>query len=82
MPGLIAAIEAIKKAGGRVINGTELPNYKTFVAPNGWDWYGSISQSCCLLLVAQCHARDYGTTRGFPNESEYTVVKVRSLFAP
>ena len=25
--------------------------------------------------------RDYGTTRGYPNESEYTVVKVRSPLA-
>ena len=25
--------------------------------------------------------RDYGTTRGYPNESEYTVVKVRRPLA-
>lgn len=54
---LLEIIRLIKAAGATVINGTELPNYKTFVSPNGWNW-------------------DYGTSRGYPNESEYTVVKV------
>ena len=26
------------------------------------------------------HGRDYGSTRGYPNESEFTYVKVRSTF--
>lgn len=54
---LLSIIALIESAGGIVINNTELPNYKTIVSPDGWNW-------------------DYGTTRGYPNESEYTVVKV------
>ncbi|KAJ9218476.1 hypothetical protein DTO027B5_9145 [Paecilomyces variotii] len=50
-------VRLIEEAGATIINGTELPNYKTIVSPDKWDW-------------------DYGTTRGYPNESEYTVVKV------
>ncbi|KAI9730402.1 MAG: hypothetical protein M1834_005912 [Cirrosporium novae-zelandiae] len=50
-------IVLIESAGATVINGTELPNYKTIVSPDGWNW-------------------DYGTTRGYANESEYTYVKV------
>ncbi|KAL5116083.1 hypothetical protein ACEQ8H_005979 [Pleosporales sp. CAS-2024a] len=45
------------RAGGTVLNNTELPDYETIVSPDGWNW-------------------DYGSTRGYPNESEYTVVKV------
>lgn len=54
---LTELLDLIKSAGATIINGTEIPNYKTIVSPDGWNW-------------------DYGTTRGFPNESEYTVVKV------
>ncbi|KAH3977262.1 hypothetical protein HBH70_114880 [Parastagonospora nodorum] len=54
---LMSVIDLIESAGGTVINNTELPNYRTVVSPDGWNW-------------------DYGTTRGYPNESEYTVVKV------
>jgi amidase len=54
---LLSIITLIEGAGGTVINNTELPNYKTIVSPDGWDW-------------------DYGSTRGYANESEYTVVKV------
>lgn len=54
---LLELVKLIESAGATIINGTELPNYKTIVSPNGWNW-------------------DYGTTRGYPNESEYTYVKV------
>lgn len=54
---LLTLVDLIRSAGATIINGTELPNYKTIVDPDGWNW-------------------DYGTTRGFANESEYTVVKV------
>ncbi|KAF2845247.1 amidase signature enzyme [Plenodomus tracheiphilus IPT5] len=54
---LLSLLSLIEAAGGTVINNTELPNYKTMVSPDGWNW-------------------DYGSTRGYPNESEYTVVKV------
>lgn len=54
---LVDLLRLIEGAGAAIINGTELPNYRTIVSPDGWDW-------------------DYGTTRGFANESEYTVVKV------
>jgi amidase len=54
---LLSIIKLLEDAGATVINNTELPNYKTIVSPDSWNW-------------------DYGTTRGFPNESEYTVVKV------
>jgi amidase len=54
---LLGLVELIKSAGATIINGTELPNYKTIVSPTSWDW-------------------DYGTTRGRPNESEYTYIKV------
>lgn len=43
LPGLFAAIEAIEAAGGTVLNGTEIPNYKTFISPDGWDWFVSPS---------------------------------------
>ena len=46
----------LTKAGAIIVNGTEITNYETLVAP-WWDW-------------------DWGTNRGYPNESEYTVVKV------
>lgn len=54
---LTELLDLIKSAGATIINGTEIPHYKTIVSPDGWNW-------------------DYGTTRGYPNESEYTVVKV------
>lgn len=54
---LLSIISAIKAAGARVINNTEIPNRALTVSPDGWNW-------------------DFGTTRGYPNESEYTVVKV------
>ncbi|KAJ5527500.1 hypothetical protein N7513_011659 [Penicillium frequentans] len=50
-------LDLIKAAGATIINGTELPHYKTIVSPSGWNW-------------------DYGTERGYPNESEYSYVKV------
>jgi amidase len=54
---LLELIELIKSAGATIINGTELPHYKTIVSPDGWNW-------------------DYGSTRGFANESEYSYIKV------
>ncbi|GAD93283.1 hypothetical protein PVAR5_1891 [Paecilomyces variotii No. 5] len=54
---LLELVRLIEKAGATIVNGTELPNYKTIVSPNKWDW-------------------DYGTTRGYPNQSEFTIVKV------
>jgi amidase len=54
---LTELLDLIRSAGATIINGTELPDYKTIVSPDGWNW-------------------DYGTTRGYLNESEYTVVKV------
>jgi amidase len=54
---LLPLLDLIKKAGATIINGTEIKNYETVVAPYYWDW-------------------DWGTNRGYPNESEYTVVKV------
>ncbi|KAA8650246.1 hypothetical protein EYZ11_003836 [Aspergillus tanneri] len=54
---LLELVDLIKAAGATVINGTEIPHYKTIVSPDGFNW-------------------DYGTTRGFPNESEYTYIKV------
>ncbi|KAK3684077.1 amidase [Podospora appendiculata] len=49
-------LRLITDAGATIINGTEITDYQTIVAP-WWNW-------------------DYGTSRGFANESEYTVVKV------
>ncbi|GAB7351577.1 hypothetical protein MBLNU459_g2200t1 [Dothideomycetes sp. NU459] len=54
---LLKVIDLIKAAGATVYNNTELPNHKTIVSPDGWNW-------------------DYGSTRGFANESEYTYIKV------
>jgi amidase len=54
---LLSVISLIESTGATVISNTELPDYKTIVSPDGWNW-------------------DYGTTRGYANESEYTVVKV------
>lgn len=36
---LLALVALIEGAGATVVNGTELPNYKTIVSPNGWNWY-------------------------------------------
>jgi hypothetical protein len=38
LPGLLRAVKLIEEAGGRVINNTEIRNYETTVAQNGWDW--------------------------------------------
>ncbi|CAG8897638.1 unnamed protein product [Penicillium egyptiacum] len=54
---LLELVALIESAGATVINGTELPHYKTIVSPDGWNW-------------------DYGTTRGFSNESSYSYIKV------
>ena len=54
---LLELLDLIKSAGATIINGTEIPDYKTIVSPDGWNWA-------------------YGTTRRFPNESEYTYIKV------
>ncbi|BCS25086.1 amidase family protein [Aspergillus puulaauensis] len=54
---LVELVQLLEDAGATIVNGTELPHYKTIVSPDGWNW-------------------DYGSTRGFPNESEYTYVKV------
>ena len=35
---LLDLVDLIKKAGATVINGTELPDYKTIVSPDGWNW--------------------------------------------
>ena len=35
---LLGLIDLIKSAGATVINGTELPNYRTIVSPDGWNW--------------------------------------------
>lgn len=32
-------VHLMQQAGARIINGTELSNYKTTVSPNGWNWY-------------------------------------------
>ena len=50
-------LELIQDAGATIINGTELPHYRTIVSPDGWNW-------------------DHGSQRGYPNESEYSYVKV------
>ena len=36
-------ISMMEKAGAKIVNGTELPNYKTIVSPNGWNWCEPIS---------------------------------------
>ncbi|KAL2842381.1 amidase signature domain-containing protein [Aspergillus pseudoustus] len=54
---LVELIRLLESAGATIINGTELPHYKTVVSPDGWNW-------------------DYGSVRGYPNESEYTYIKV------
>ena len=74
--GIIADLEA---AGATIVNGTELKEYETIVSPNGWNWYDSPlfgERWYSILLIGR--NRDYGTTRGYPNESEFTVVKVGS----
>lgn len=35
---LLELIALIKSAGATIINGTELPSYKTTVSPTGWNW--------------------------------------------
>jgi amidase len=73
LPGLLRAVKLIEEAGGRVINNTEIRNYETTVAQNGWDW---LVLRPCTESRADPSGRDWGSTRGRPNESEFTVVKI------
>ena len=36
---LVGLVSLIEEAGATIINGTELPDDKTIVSPNGWNWY-------------------------------------------
>ncbi|KAL2797001.1 amidase signature domain-containing protein [Aspergillus keveii] len=54
---LVELIHLLEDAGATIINGTELPHYRTIVPSHGWDW-------------------DYGSARRYPNESEYSYIKV------
>ncbi|CAD6587828.1 MAG: hypothetical protein ASARMPREDX12_003019 [Alectoria sarmentosa] len=73
---LLGLIEAITRAGATVINGTELPNYQTIVSPDGWNWCVCFTRMEDTAFAYLVRVRDYGTTRGYPNESEFTYVKV------
>lgn len=35
---LVELLDLIKSAGATIINGTELPDYRKIVSPDGWDW--------------------------------------------
>lgn len=35
---LLELVDLLRAAGATIINGTELPNYRTIVSPNGWNW--------------------------------------------
>lgn len=35
---LLELIDLIKGAGATIINGTELPDYRQIVSPDGWNW--------------------------------------------
>ena len=35
---LLEMVDMIQKAGATIVNGTELPYYKTIVSPDGWNW--------------------------------------------
>lgn len=35
---LLEVLSLIEDAGGTIVNGTELPHWKTIVNPRGWDW--------------------------------------------
>ena len=74
---LLGLIEAITRAGATVINGTELPNYQTIVSPDGWNWCVCFTRMEGTAFAYLVRIRDYGTPRGYPNESEFTYVKVR-----
>jgi amidase len=63
-----------EEAGGCVINGTEIPNYRTIVAQDGWDWFVRGFKHFPLRSLSRFS--DWGAKRGRPNESEYTVVKI------
>ncbi|KAI5287217.1 hypothetical protein KEM54_006152 [Ascosphaera aggregata] len=45
MEGLLELIDIIKEAGAIIVNGTELPHYKTIVNPNGWDWNWAVTRA-------------------------------------
>lgn len=75
---LLEVLSLIEEAGGTIVNGTELPHRKTIINPRGWSW---LILPCIstpkLWIFADYHKyRDYGTIRGYRNESEYTVIKV------
>ncbi len=40
---LLDLVDLIEKAGATIVNGTELPDYKTIVSPNGWNWLVSMT---------------------------------------
>jgi amidase len=69
-------VEMIKDAGAIVVNGTELPHANEIVSPDGWNWYVFAKSTLGRVNVLTCMRRDYGTTRGYPNESSYSYIKV------
>lgn len=71
---LLELVDLIKDAGASMVNGTELPDYESIVSPDGWDWYIVLYNTFFVWLMRWI--RDYGATRGFANESEFTAVKV------
>lgn len=76
---LLEVLSLIEDAGGTIVNGTELPHWRTIVNPRGWDWLVFPCYAMCpkLRIFADYRKnRDYGTRRGYRNESEYTVIKV------
>jgi amidase len=69
-------VQMIKDAGAIVVNGTELPHANEIVSPDGWNWYVFTKSTLGRIDVLTCMRRDYGTTRGYPNESSYSYIKV------
>ncbi len=50
---LLGLIDLIKSAGATVINETEIPDYKTIVSPDGWNWcvWLSVREAAPPLMI-------------------------------
>lgn len=58
--------DLMQQAGARIINGTELPNYKTTVSPHGWNWYGSLIPKGIIQMNKVEHLKGLWCDTGIP----------------
>ncbi|KAE8355092.1 alpha-glucosidase [Aspergillus coremiiformis] len=73
---LLELVDLIKQAGATVINGTELPHYKTIVPPDGFNWdYGSTRGHANESEYSYIKVDFYNDLRDYLSEVENTKIK-------